>query len=91
MYNPKFDYQSIPRVVVEGRRFYATPDANLKRGTIPITYYTSGIGTSGIAGTTNYALFPSANDTITLPVGTYFVKMGIRIAVSGSTVWFAEM
>lgn len=26
MYNPKFDYQPIPRVVVEGKRFYATPD-----------------------------------------------------------------
>ena len=26
MYNPKFNYQPIPRVVVEGKRFYATPD-----------------------------------------------------------------
>ena len=26
VYNPKFDYQAIPRVVVEGKRFYATPD-----------------------------------------------------------------
>jgi len=26
MYNPKFDYRPIPRVVVEGKRFYATPD-----------------------------------------------------------------
>jgi genome maintenance exonuclease 1 len=26
MYNPKFDYSPIPRVVVEGKRFYATPD-----------------------------------------------------------------
>ena len=28
MYNPKFDYKPVPRVVVEGRRFYATPDGN---------------------------------------------------------------
>ena len=28
MYNPKFDYQPVPRVVVDGRRFYATPDGN---------------------------------------------------------------
>lgn len=28
MYNPKFDYQPVPRVVVEGKRFYATPDGN---------------------------------------------------------------
>ena len=26
MYNPKFNYQSIPRVVLDGKRFYATPD-----------------------------------------------------------------
>lgn len=26
MYNPKFDYRPIPRVTVEGKRFYATPD-----------------------------------------------------------------
>jgi len=26
MYNPKFDYKPIPRVVLEGKRFYSTPD-----------------------------------------------------------------
>jgi len=26
MYNPKFDYQPIPRVTIEGKRYYATPD-----------------------------------------------------------------
>lgn len=26
MYNPKFNYQPIPRVVMDGKRFYATPD-----------------------------------------------------------------
>lgn len=26
MYNPKFNYQPIPRVTIEGRRYYATPD-----------------------------------------------------------------
>jgi genome maintenance exonuclease 1 len=26
MYNPKFNYQPIPRVVLEGKRFYSTPD-----------------------------------------------------------------
>jgi genome maintenance exonuclease 1 len=26
MYNPKFDYKPSPRVVLEGKRFYATPD-----------------------------------------------------------------
>ena len=28
LYNPKFDYRPVPRVVVEGKRFYATPDGN---------------------------------------------------------------
>jgi genome maintenance exonuclease 1 len=28
MYNPKYNYQPVPRVVIEGKRFYATPDGN---------------------------------------------------------------
>jgi genome maintenance exonuclease 1 len=28
LYNPKFDYQPIPRETVDGRRLYATPDGN---------------------------------------------------------------
>jgi len=28
LFNPKFDYQPVPRVVIEGKRFYATPDGN---------------------------------------------------------------
>jgi len=28
MYNPRHDYQPIPRVTVDGKRFYATPDGN---------------------------------------------------------------
>ena len=28
MYNPKFDYQPIPRVTLEGKRYYSTPDGN---------------------------------------------------------------
>ena len=28
MYNPKFNYQPIPRVEINGKRFYATPDGN---------------------------------------------------------------
>lgn len=28
MYNPKFEYQPVPRVEVNGKRFYATPDGN---------------------------------------------------------------
>ena len=28
LYNPKFDYQPIPRVTIDGKRFYATTDGN---------------------------------------------------------------
>jgi genome maintenance exonuclease 1 len=28
LYNPRFNYQPIPRVTIEGKRFYATPDGN---------------------------------------------------------------
>ena len=28
MYNPRFDYKPIPRVTVDGKRYYATPDGN---------------------------------------------------------------
>ena len=28
LYNPRFNYQPIPKVTVEGKRFYATPDGN---------------------------------------------------------------
>ena len=28
MYNPRYDYRPIPRVTVDGKRFYATPDGN---------------------------------------------------------------
>ena len=28
MYNPKFNYHPIPRVTIDGKRFYATPDGN---------------------------------------------------------------
>ena len=27
-YNPKFNYQAVPRVTIDGKRFYATPDGN---------------------------------------------------------------
>lgn len=78
----------VRRGVIEydGTTFYATPNTSFGRAAIPTTLYTSGIGTAGTAATTNFALFPSTQDTITLPVGTYLVRLGVRIAVAGSTV-----
>ena len=69
----------------DGTTFIGASSASFGRGTIPLTSYTSGVGTAGITGATNFALFPVPNDTITLPIGTYLVKMRVRSAVAGST------
>jgi hypothetical protein len=64
-----------------------TNNTSLGRTAISVTAHTSGVGTSGIGGApTKYVLFPSANDTISLPVGTYMVQAGVKITISGSTV-----
>lgn len=52
----------------------------------PFTYFTSGVGTSGITGATNYPLYPAANDTITLDVGTYWYEVSTYCTVATSTV-----
>ena len=49
-------------------------------------YFTSGIGTSGIAATTHYPIFPAGSDTLTLGVGTYKVKLCMIATVATSTV-----
>jgi hypothetical protein len=49
-------------------------------------YYSRGTGTAGITATTNYPLFPAANDTLTLGVGTYKIQMSLYIQVATSTV-----
>jgi hypothetical protein len=69
----------------DGTSYYATGTSTYGRGTIPLTLYTSGTGTSGINGGTNFPMFPAANDTITLPVGTYLVYVRFRASISGST------
>jgi hypothetical protein len=58
----------------------------LERSNITNNSFTSGIGTSGITATTNYALFPAAQDTITLPIGTYLVRLNAGVTVATSTV-----
>lgn len=66
-----------------------TPSVNFGRAPIATPIFTSGVGTSGIAATTNYALFPAAVDTITLPVGTYMIQASIRMLVATSTTSLA--
>lgn len=63
-----------------------TNNTNFGRAPIATPIFTSGLGTTGTNGATNYALFPSGNDTITLPIGTYLVTAGIRVDAVGSTV-----
>jgi hypothetical protein len=64
-------------VEYDGTIMTATPNANFKRGTIPITNYTSGVGVSltAAAEATLQDLLPAANDTITLSIGTYFLDL----------------
>lgn len=63
-----------------------TPNTSLGRAAIATPVFTSGAGTSGITANTSYALFPTANDTITLPVGLYQYQISIIVSVATSTV-----
>ena len=80
---------SIPEegsIEYDGTTYYATPNINYGRSTIPTTIYTSGIGSTSITGSVNNPIFPTSQDTITLPVGTYFATTAFRINVAGSVV-----
>jgi hypothetical protein len=63
-----------------------TPNTSLGRAAISTPIFTSGAGTSGITASTNYALFPTANDTITLPIGLYQYQIVLYVSVATSTV-----
>jgi len=75
-------------VEYDGTVFYGTTDTNFKRGTLPITNYTSGTGTALGTNTeaTNAVLLPSANDTITLSVGTYFLDVSYIVTRGATSV-----
>lgn len=64
-------------VEYDGTVMTATSNTNFKRGTIPITNYASGVGTAltKTSESTLRVLLPSANDTITLSAGTYFIDL----------------
>ena len=49
-------------------------------------FFTSGVGTAGITGATDYAMFPAAQDTITLAIGTYRVRIVFYCSIATSTV-----
>jgi len=63
--------------------------SNTNIGRLPLLQgaFTSGIsGSNGVSvvSLTNYALFPAANDTITLPIGSYRVEANFRVDTSAS-------
>ena len=68
-------------VEYDGRSLNFTPDTSFGRASIPTTVYTSGAGTNLTIGgeSTVQTLFPAANDTITLQVGTYFLTVDIAV------------
>lgn len=71
---------------VEYDGFHHTVVGNNGLGRAPITgpIFTSGAGTVGQNAATNYALFPTPGDTLTLPVGTYFYETSFRVTVATS-------
>jgi hypothetical protein len=68
-------------VEFDGTTLNFTPNGSIGRAAIPITVYTSGQGTVLTAGSeaTNQVLFPTANDTINLPVGTYYLDLNMAV------------
>ncbi len=73
-------------VEYDGTTFFATPNSTYGRAAIPTLIYTSGQGTTLTqnAETTNTTLFPAANDTITLPIGTYYIRWNVHVTRGAS-------
>jgi len=68
----------------------AIPNTNLGRVAIATPIFTSGAnasfsGTQTATNGVSYPLFPTTNDTLTLPVGTYRVETAIRITSTITT------
>jgi len=74
-------------VEYDGTIMSATSNTNFRRGTIPLTNYTSGTGTTLGTNTesTLQVLLPAANDTITLSIGTYFLDTTFIVTRGAST------
>lgn len=64
-----------------------TPSTSFGRAAVPLTVYASGTGSALGTNTeaTLAALLPTANDTITLPIGTYFLDTTFIITRGAST------
>lgn len=70
-------------VEYDGTVFYSTTNATTGRGVIPSVLFTSGTATFTNVSTAQ-AIFPGANDTLSLATGTYIVEAVINIATSGA-------
>jgi hypothetical protein len=80
--NSGTNLSSIEQGAVEfnGSTFFTSPQSTY-RGLVPAVTFTSGLSASNgvtIAAATNYVLFPTANDTITLPIGLYRFELVFR-------------
>jgi hypothetical protein len=80
-------------VEYDGTTIFATPNTSYGRASIPTTIYTSGQGTALTTTTesTDQILFPSANDTITLPIGTYRIEFGITMTRAATSTTAATL
>lgn len=77
----------------DGTTFFATPNTSYGRAVIPTTIYTSGQGTAltVTSEATTQILFPSTNDTIVLPVGTYKIEFGISMTRAATSTTAATL
>lgn len=72
-------------VEYDGSIVSITPNTSIGRAPIATPIFTSGIGTSATVAATLYSIFPSSNDTITLPVGVYKIELSFQISSSTAT------
>jgi hypothetical protein len=73
--------QQAGAIEYDGNIFYATPNTSVGRSSLTTGIYTTGGGVALTIGaeSTNQLLFPAANDTITLPIGVYYLVLGITV------------
>ena len=76
-------------VEFNGNNITVVSNTSIGRSSVLASVFTSGAGTVGTAASTNYLMFPTGNDVITLPIGTYKVDLFFRhdttLSVSGFT------
>lgn len=70
----------------DGQVVTFVPNTSLGKAPLTQAIFTSGAGsTGGFNSATPYVAFPSTQDIITLPIGTYKFELSFRLDVTGST------